>query len=223
MTSSVMTLEEVLEVAQAAVVRVDGGVVGDVVAVVLERRGVEGQQPHGGDAQVLQVVELLGQAAEVPDAVSVRVEEGLGMDLVEDRVPVPELVRVRRHRVPSLPSSYRKVVSRPADRHTATRPARRAPGFEFGRGLDHSRRFRCTSSSCGALPLLRLLFGPLVVPPRLPALRSVGVRRVPREAFRTTGDPSPCHPLQGRPSPLDRLAEHEAERLRRLIRRDRPS
>ena len=61
MTSSVMTrrprrwacVEELLEVVERAVVRVDVGVVGDVVAVVLERRRVERQQPDGGDAEVL--------------------------------------------------------------------------------------------------------------------------------------------------------------------------
>ena len=44
---------------ERAVRRVDVGVVGDVVAVVAQRRRVERQQPERGDAEVLQVVELL--------------------------------------------------------------------------------------------------------------------------------------------------------------------
>ena len=65
-TSSVMTRRprrwasrmKRAKVAQRAVVGVDARVVGDVVAVVAQRRGVERQQPDGGDAEVVQVVEL---------------------------------------------------------------------------------------------------------------------------------------------------------------------
>ena len=77
----------------------DVQVVRDVVAVVLERRGKEGQQPEAGDAEILQVVELLRQALEVADAVVVAVEERLDVRLVDDRVLVPErIVVVRRGR-----------------------------------------------------------------------------------------------------------------------------
>ena len=55
------------DVLQRAVVRIDARVVGDVVAVVDHRRRIERQQPEARDAQVLQVVELLGQAAEVAE------------------------------------------------------------------------------------------------------------------------------------------------------------
>ncbi len=75
---------------ERAVAGVDVGVIGDVVAVVPQGRGVEGQQPDGGDAQVLEVVEPLGQAAEVADAVAVAVLEGADVDLVDDGVLVPE-------------------------------------------------------------------------------------------------------------------------------------
>ena len=79
MTSSISTLmlrscaasDEGLEVVQRAVAAVHVHVVGDVVAVVSERRGVEGQQPEAGDAEPLEVVELLCQAPEVADAVVV--------------------------------------------------------------------------------------------------------------------------------------------------------
>ena len=73
------------------------GVVGDVVAVVAQRRGTEGQQPDGGDAQVLQVVELLRQAAEIADAVGHAVEEGADVDFVDDGVFVPGDVRGQVH------------------------------------------------------------------------------------------------------------------------------
>ena len=79
MTSSVMTRKsramrlahEMLEIAARSIERVDIPVVGDVVAVVAQRRRVERQQPDRVDAEVLDVVELVGQPAEVADAVVV--------------------------------------------------------------------------------------------------------------------------------------------------------
>ena len=53
-------LHERPEVCDAPVARVDGAVVGDVVAVVAQRRGLERQQPQAIDAQLRQVVELRG-------------------------------------------------------------------------------------------------------------------------------------------------------------------
>jgi hypothetical protein len=72
------------EVAQRAVVGVDVVVVGDVVAVVAQRRRVERQQPDRVDAQVLDVVELLGQAAKSPMPSLLAVEERLDVQLVDD-------------------------------------------------------------------------------------------------------------------------------------------
>ena len=85
MTSSVMTRRprrwasatKAAEVLHRAVGRIDRAVVGDVVAVVAQRRGVEGQQPDGGDAEVLDVVEPLHQAGEIADAVVVGVLNAL--------------------------------------------------------------------------------------------------------------------------------------------------
>jgi hypothetical protein len=88
-TAAVRLAQEGPEVAQRSVVGVDLGVVRDVVAVVAQRRGVEGQQPERVDAEVLQVVELRRQAAQVADPVAVAVVEGGDAELVEDRVLVP--------------------------------------------------------------------------------------------------------------------------------------
>ena len=57
-----------------------------------QRRRIERQQPDRVDAELLDVVELRGQAPEVADAVVVGVEEGLDVQLVDDRVFVPERV-----------------------------------------------------------------------------------------------------------------------------------
>ena len=79
-------------------------VVGDVVAVVLERRGIERQQPQRRDAEVLQVIELLRQPAKVADAVAVAVEEGADVKFVDDRVLVPtRVLRLRNFPIANSP------------------------------------------------------------------------------------------------------------------------
>ena len=55
-----------LEVLQRAVGRMDARVIGDVVAVVSQRRGIKGQQPERGDAEVLQVIEFFGKPRKSP-------------------------------------------------------------------------------------------------------------------------------------------------------------
>ena len=87
--------DEAPGVGERAVHGVDIGVVGNVVPVVPERRGVERQQPEGGDPEVLEVVELLDQPGKVADAVGVAVEEGADVKLVDDRVLVPERIRLQ--------------------------------------------------------------------------------------------------------------------------------
>ena len=56
-----------------AELRVDVAVVGNVVAVVAAGARIERQQPQRGDAEVVQIVEPLGQAGEIADAVAVAV------------------------------------------------------------------------------------------------------------------------------------------------------
>jgi hypothetical protein len=68
-------------------------VVGHVVAVVALRRGVERQQPDGVDAELLHMVEALGQAAEIPHAVAIGVGVGLDVQFVDDRILVPKRIR----------------------------------------------------------------------------------------------------------------------------------
>ena len=57
-------LQEFLEIIQRPIARMHGDVVGDVVAIVLQRRREERQQPETGHAQALQVIQLFVQACE---------------------------------------------------------------------------------------------------------------------------------------------------------------
>ena len=80
---------------EGAVAAVHAPVVGDVVPVVLERRGEERQQPEAGDPEIAQVVEPGGQARKVTDAIAIAVEERPDVRLVDDRVLVPERIGAR--------------------------------------------------------------------------------------------------------------------------------
>ena len=88
-------LDELDEVAEVAELRQHLQVVADVVAAVAQRRLVDRQQPDAVDAEPLQVVELLGQAAQVAGAVAVAVVEAADEHLVEDGALVPERVATR--------------------------------------------------------------------------------------------------------------------------------
>ena len=127
--AAVGRVEEALEVRQRAVVGVDRAVVGDVVAVVAQGRGVERQEPEAVDAQVLEVVELLGEPGEVADAVAVAVVERADVQLVEDGVLVPERIVL----VISLDRGSAVVVEVVLAAPAALDPTDRAAGCSAGR------------------------------------------------------------------------------------------
>ena len=87
------------EILQRAVIGMDAGVVGDIVTVVAQRRGIKGQQPERRDAQVLEIIELFREPDKIADAVAVAVAKGAHVDLVDDRVLVPERVVVQDQRI----------------------------------------------------------------------------------------------------------------------------
>jgi hypothetical protein len=104
--AAVRLVEEELEVGESADVRVHVGVFGDVVAVVASRRGIERQEPDGGDAEVLEVIELAGEAAQIADPVVVAVEVRTRSDLVDDRVLVPGGFVQEAHGAPRFGAAF---------------------------------------------------------------------------------------------------------------------
>src|SRR4029434_8640927 len=75
--------------------RICGGIIENVVAVISKRRRVEGQQPQARDAEIGQVGKLLRQTGEVANAVISAGVERTNVYLVNERVLVPERIRLR--------------------------------------------------------------------------------------------------------------------------------
>src|SRR5262245_44777724 len=73
------------------------GVVADIVPVIAPGGRRKRQKPYCGDAEVLQVVELLRQASKVSHPVACAVVERAYMQFVNDRVFIPEWVIVDVH------------------------------------------------------------------------------------------------------------------------------
>ncbi len=81
--------DEGVETLEGAVLGVDAPVVGDVVAVVVLRGGVDGVEPYGIDAEIGEFGEGLRHSREVAEAVAVRILEGTDVDLIGDCVAPP--------------------------------------------------------------------------------------------------------------------------------------
>ena len=86
------SVQKLLEIVQRAVRGVYVNVVRDVVAIVAQRRRKERQDPEARHAEVLQVIETRDQSGEVSNAVTIGILERPDMQLVDDRVLVPEWV-----------------------------------------------------------------------------------------------------------------------------------
>ena len=95
----VRSLDELVHVGQRSEHRIDVAVVADVVAVVDHRRAEHRRQPEGVDAEPLEVVEPVDDAAQVADAVAGRVAEAPWVDLVDDRGLPPRLRHPRSSRL----------------------------------------------------------------------------------------------------------------------------
>ena len=92
-------LHEVPEILHRPVGGIDVAVIGDVVAVVAQGRGIERHDPERRDAEIADVIEFLGQALEIADPVIRRIEERLDVNLVDDGVTVPLRIAAIDHPV----------------------------------------------------------------------------------------------------------------------------
>ena len=71
-----------VKILHGAIPGVNGPVIGHVIAVVVLGRNEEGCQPDVVHTQLLQVIQLLGYAPQLAQAVAVGVQKGLGVNLI---------------------------------------------------------------------------------------------------------------------------------------------
>jgi hypothetical protein len=84
-----------IEVGHGPKLRVDTTKIRNVIAEINLRRGIEGCYPDRIDSEIVQVIEVLCDSVEVSDSVAIRITEAAGIDLVNDRVTPPVLIRRR--------------------------------------------------------------------------------------------------------------------------------
>src|SRR5204862_1816957 len=82
-------IEKCSEIVKRPKVWINVETIGDVVSVIPQRRRIEGQEPNGGNAELLEIIQLLHQAAEVAHPVAVSVAKCFDVPLVDDRVLIP--------------------------------------------------------------------------------------------------------------------------------------
>src|SRR5262245_985257 len=91
-TAAMRLIQKPTDISHRAVIAKDPSILSHVVPVVSERRREKRKEPDAVDSQPLQIVQLLGEAGKVSDAVAVLVEEGLPRELAEHGVLVPEWI-----------------------------------------------------------------------------------------------------------------------------------
>jgi hypothetical protein len=89
--------DELLEISQRSVIRVNLEIIGDIVAVVPQWGRIEWKYPYGGYSQIIQIIQLLGKAFEITHAIAVTVKEGLDMHFINDGVLIPKGIVVKRN------------------------------------------------------------------------------------------------------------------------------
>ena len=82
--------DEGSEIPQRAVTRMDGPVVGNVIAVIPEWRRIKRQKPEGVHPELLNIIKFFNQPAKISDAVAIAVLECLDMHFINNCVLVPE-------------------------------------------------------------------------------------------------------------------------------------
>ena len=68
-------------------------IIGDVVAIIFQRRWIKWQKPDRANTQFLEIIELLDQAPEIADTIRVAVVKSLHVQLINNGVLKPKRVR----------------------------------------------------------------------------------------------------------------------------------
>src|SRR5487761_2757337 len=85
----VSTHKKCLRICQITVTRIDISRIGYVVASVFIRRFIERTHPYCINPEVMDVTEVCGDAVQITFAISVTIEKGTWINLVEDGIAPP--------------------------------------------------------------------------------------------------------------------------------------
>ena len=86
---AVGAFQHFLKNVQITEIRVDVFVIGDVVAIIGVRGGIQRAEPDRVGAEAFDVIQFLQHTVQVADAVAVSVAETAWPDLVNDHIPIP--------------------------------------------------------------------------------------------------------------------------------------
>ena len=81
--------QELFELRKRAVFRRDAAIIGNIISVVIPRRGKAGGKPHGVDAKRCKIRHAAQNARKVADAVPVCILKAHGVDLIYHRILLP--------------------------------------------------------------------------------------------------------------------------------------
>ena len=80
---------QAIEIGQGSEYGIDVAIVCHVIAEILHGRGEEGAQPHGVYAERGDMIQVPGNAGQIPDAVAVRIGETARIDLIDHSTTPP--------------------------------------------------------------------------------------------------------------------------------------
>src|SRR6185437_526780 len=114
-TAVVSGRQKGLEIRDRAIHRMNAGVIGNVVAIVLQRRREKRQQPQTSDAEILKIIKLLKEPGKIADSIRIAIFKCTDVELVNDGIFVPKRVlraaamlghsaRLSRHGAASAPA-----------------------------------------------------------------------------------------------------------------------
>ena len=83
-------LGKLVEVVDGSELRIDVAVVVDVIAAIRQLRRIERAQPDGVDAEFLQIIDLLGDACDLPQSFAFGILEGTRVDLIDHGLLPPQ-------------------------------------------------------------------------------------------------------------------------------------
>src|SRR5438034_11225054 len=113
------------KIIKGAEVRIDVEIIGDVVAVITQRRRIKRKKSYGRDGQRLEIIQFLDQATEIAHSIAVTVAKRLDVQFVDDRVLVPKRIdnfTLRlRHEANSWRANAARQVVDVADKTTQSR------------------------------------------------------------------------------------------------------